>query len=74
MKKIIHRLRKQKEEDRRNILHLSIFIVACLIILVWTFGLSSTIAKDDNLDKGLEPIVELTTDLNQDLQEFKLEN
>ncbi len=74
MKKIIHHLRKQKEEDRRNILHLSIFIVACLIILVWSLNLSNTIARTDDLDEGLEPILELTTDINQDLQEFKLEN
>ena len=63
-KKIIHhvnRLRKHPEEKRRNILHLSIFIVGVIMVILWTFSLGKSIANPETKVK-----------IKQDLQPFSV--
>ncbi len=59
MKKIIHHLRKQPEEVRRHVLHLSIFIVALIMIALWVFSLGKSLSNPDTQIK-----------MKQDLQPF----
>lgn len=59
MKKIIHRLRRQPEEVRRHVLHITIFAVAVIMILLWVYSLGKSLSNPDTQVK-----------LQQDLQPF----
>ena len=62
MKKIIHNLRRQPEEVRRHVLHLSIFIVAVIMIMLWVFSLGKTLSNPDTqvkMQQDLEPFSNL---------------
>ncbi len=61
MRKIIHHLRKQPEEHRRHILHITIVIVAIIMIILWTYSLGKSIASPDTKIK-----------MKQDLQPFSV--
>ena len=61
MKKIIHNLRKQSEENRRHILHITIFAVGIIMVLLWTYSLGRSIASPDTKIK-----------IKQDLQPFSV--
>ena len=60
-KKIIHNLRKQSEENRRHILHITIFAVGIIMVLLWTYSLGRSIASPDTKIK-----------IKQDLQPFSV--
>lgn len=59
MKKIIHRLRRQPEEVRRHVLHITIFAVAVIMILLWVYSLGKSLSNPDTQVK-----------MQQDLQPF----
>ncbi|MEK7104747.1 MAG: hypothetical protein AAB868_01770 [Patescibacteria group bacterium] len=61
MKKIIHRLRRQPEEVRRHILHITIFAVAIIMVMLWVFSLGRSLANPDTQVK-----------IKQDLQPFSV--
>ena len=61
MKKIIHKLRNRSEEERRHILHITVFILALFMILLWTFSLGRSITSK-----------ETKTKINQDLKPFSV--
>ena len=61
MRKIIHRLRKKPEEERRHILHISVFIIGIIMVLLWTYSLGRSIANPDTKVK-----------IKQDLQPFSV--
>ena len=58
MRKIIHHLRKQPEEVRRHILHISIFAIAIIMIILWVLSLGKSLASPDTqikIKKDLQP-------------------
>lgn len=59
--KIIHRLRRQPEEVRRHILHITIFAVAIIMVMLWVFSLGRSLANPDTQVK-----------IKQDLQPFSV--
>ena len=61
MRKIIHRLKNRSVEERRHILHISVFILALILIALWIFSLGRTITNKDNKVK-----------IKQDLQPFSI--
>ena len=64
IKKVIHhvrRLRQHPEEKRRNILHLSIFIIGIIMVLLWIYSLGRSITSPDTKVK-----------IKQDLQPFSV--
>ena len=61
MRKIIHHLRKQSEENRRHILHISIFIIGIILVVLWAYSLGRSIANPDTKIK-----------MKQDLQPFSV--
>jgi hypothetical protein len=66
MKKIIHKLRNKPEEERRHILHITTFILAILIILLWTFSLGKSVASKETkikIQQDLKPFSALKENL-----------
>ena len=66
MKKIIHKLRNRSEEERRHILHITIFILGIFLILLWTFSLGRTIVSKDTkikVQQDLKPFSVLKDNL-----------
>ncbi|MFA5095093.1 MAG: hypothetical protein WC447_00290 [Candidatus Paceibacterota bacterium] len=61
MKKIIHHLRRQPEEVRRHVLHITIFVVAIIMIMLWIFSLGRSLSNSDTQTK-----------IKQDLQPFSI--
>jgi len=47
MKKIIHKLRNRSEEERRHILHITTFVLALFMIILWTFSLGRSITSKE---------------------------
>ena len=47
MKKIIHKLRNRPEEERRHILHITTFVLALFVILLWTFTLGKSVTSKE---------------------------
>ena len=56
MKKIIHHLRKQPEEVRRNILHILIIASAIILIMLWVYSLGASLGNTDTQVKIKEDI------------------
>jgi hypothetical protein len=61
MKKVIHRLRQRSEKERRHILHITVFILALFLILLWTFSLGRSIGNKETKIK-----------IKQDLKPFSV--
>ena len=59
MKAIIHNIRKQPEEVRRHILHVSTAIFAVILILVWVYSLGVNFTSSNTQAK-----------ISQDLKPF----
>lgn len=76
MKRIIHRLRNKSHEERRHILHITVFVFSIGMVFVWIYSLSTNLVSSDDvsIQKDLEPIVEFTETLNADYQEFTTSN
>ena len=73
MKKIIHHLRKQKEEDRRHILHISIFVCALILFIIWSYNLGNTLAETD-FRKDFSELNEFKNNVSSDIGDFSIEN
>lgn len=66
MKKIIHKLRNRSEEERKHILHITVFILGLFMILLWTFSLGKSIANKDTkvkIKQDLKPFSALKENL-----------
>lgn len=66
MKKIIHKLRKKPEEERRHILNITTFVLAVLIILIWVFSLGKNVASKETkvkIQQDLKPFSALKQNL-----------
>ena len=61
MKKIIRNLRKQPEETRRHILHISTIMVAIVLIILWSYSLGKSLTSPDTKIK-----------IKQDLKPFSV--
>ncbi|HPS21291.1 MAG TPA: hypothetical protein PLO44_00565 [Candidatus Paceibacterota bacterium] len=61
MRKTIHKLRQKPEEERRHILHISIIIIAIVMILLWAFSLGKNLSQPEVKEK-----------VKQDLQPFSV--
>ncbi len=61
MRKIIHNLKKQPEDVRRNVLHILTIISALILIILWTFSLGKSFGSPETKVK-----------LKQDLQPFNV--
>jgi uncharacterized membrane protein YvbJ len=59
MQKIIHHIRKQPEHVRRQILHITTFAAAIVLIFLWIFSLGKTFTNSETQTKigqDLKPI------------------
>lgn len=56
MKKIIHNLRQQPEEVRRNILHLVMIVCGTVLVFLWFYSLGNTITNEDKQDMVKEDL------------------
>ena len=61
MKKIIHKLKNRSEEERRHILHITTFVIAIILVFLWTLSLGRTISSPDTKVK-----------IKQDLKPFSV--
>ncbi len=61
MRKIIHHLRKQPEHVRVHVLHISIAVLAAIMIMLWIFSLGRTLTNPETKEK-----------IKQDLQPFSV--
>jgi len=61
MKKIIHRLRKQPEEIRRHVLHVSILGISIIMVMLWVLSLGNNLTNPDTKEK-----------IKEDLQPFSV--
>jgi amino acid transporter len=59
MRKIIHHIRKQPEETRRHILHVSTIAFAIILFLLWVYSIGTTFTNQDTQTK-----------ISQDLKPF----
>ncbi len=76
MKKIIHHLRNKPHEERRHILHLTVFVFSIGMVFVWIYSLSTNLVSSNNesIKQDFEPLVEFTDTLNSDYKEFTTPN
>ena len=66
MKKIIHNLRRQPEEIRRHILHVSTVVFAIILVLLWIYSLGTNLTNPDTVAKvgnDLKPLSVLKDNL-----------
>lgn len=66
MKKIIHHVRRQPEEVRRQILHVTTVIFALLLFLLWIVSLSRNFSSQGNraeVREDLSPISSLKANI-----------
>ncbi|HEV7424445.1 MAG TPA: hypothetical protein VGO21_04620 [Candidatus Paceibacterota bacterium] len=61
MKKIIHHLRRQPEHVRKHIVHVSIIIVAIILLLLWVYSLGTRLTNPDTQAKMKEDLKPLST-------------
>ncbi len=62
MKKIIHKLRKRPEAERRHILNLLMIIVVIIMLALWVFSLSISFSNKDakiKMQQDLKPFTVL---------------
>jgi len=66
MRKIIYRLRKQPEETRRGILNITIFIVALMLIFLWSYSLGEDLSNtktEEKIKDDLKPFTLLKNNI-----------
>ncbi len=62
MKKIIQKLRRQQEEERKHILYILTALFSVILIILWTYSLGRNITNPDTEEKikqDLKPFSEL---------------
>ena len=58
MKHIIHNIRKQPEQVRRHILHVSTACVAVILVLLWIYSLGAALTNSSTqakIDQDVQP-------------------
>lgn len=58
MKKIIHHIRKQPEEVKRQILHILTFAAAVVLVLLWIYSLGTNLTSPETqskMERDLKP-------------------
>jgi len=58
MKKIIHNIRKQSEENKRHILHILTFMMAIVLVFLWIYSLGTNLTSSDTrakMEQDLKP-------------------
>jgi NADH:ubiquinone oxidoreductase subunit 6 (subunit J) len=66
MRQIIHHLRKQPEEIKRHVLHVSILVCAVILGALWIYSLGTTITSSETqakLNNDLKPLSALKANL-----------
>jgi len=66
MRKIIHHIRKQPEEVKRHILHITTGVFAVVLSLLWIYSLGTTLTNDDNqakVNQDMQPLSALKANL-----------
>ena len=66
MEKIIHKIRKQPEHVRRNVLHISIVAIAIILILLWIYSLGTTLTNQNTqvkIGQDLKPFSALKANI-----------
>jgi hypothetical protein len=66
MRKIIHHLRRQPEEIKRHILHVTTLVFGVVLVLLWIYSLGSTLTSKDNqakVNQDLQPLSALKANL-----------
>ena len=59
MKKIIHHLRKQSEENKRRILHATTLVCGTVLVILWVYSLGATVSNSDaqlKINRTLQPL------------------
>ncbi len=59
MRKIIHNLRQQPEEVRRNILHILTIVCGVILLSFWVYSLGTNLGSEDTqakIENGLKPL------------------
>lgn len=59
-------MRRQPEEVKRHILHITTLMFAVILSLLWVYSLGATLTNDDNqakINKDLQPISALKANL-----------
>ncbi len=59
-------MRRQPEEVKRHILHITTLMFAIILSLLWVYSLGTTLTNDDNqakINKDLQPISALKANL-----------
>ncbi len=66
MKKIIHHIRKQPEETRRHILHITIVVAGVILLFLWVYSLGASFADEDartRTENDLKPFSALKSNI-----------
>ncbi len=66
MKKIIHHLRRQSEENRRHVLHFLTVVSAAFLLMLWVFSLGRTFGNEEiqrQVGEDLQPFSALKANL-----------
>lgn len=66
IQKVVHHLRQQPEEHKRQILHGVTIVAGILLIVLWTWSLGSSLSSEElqaQLQKDLEPLAGLKNDV-----------
>lgn len=66
MRKIIHHLRRQPEEIKRHILHVTTLVFGVVLVLLWIYSLGTTLTSDETqakVNKDLQPLSALKANL-----------
>jgi len=66
MRKIIHHIRRQPEQVRRHILHVSTFIAGIILILLWIYSLGTSFSNPETeakVNSDLKPFSALKDNL-----------
>lgn len=67
MRKVIHKLRRQPEEVRKHILHISTVAIAIIMIILWSYSLGKGLASPETQVKikhDLQPFSVLKDNLS----------
>lgn len=66
MKKVLNHLRKQSEETKTHILHVTMIVVSVALFMLWVVSFGATVTNKDtakNLKEDLKPFSALKANL-----------
>ena len=56
MKKIIHHLKRQPEEPRRDVLHIIVFVAGIILLFLWIYSLRVSLSDSDTQTKAKQDL------------------